>query len=98
VSDSAKKNTKYHLDTLIRILIVIATVVIGIFSIGRFDTLLALVGSAACCPIALIFPCLFHYLLFKEEIGKVRTFFDLSIFVLGIILSLAVLIFTIFPL
>lgn len=98
MGNSKNKSLKYHFDTFLRIIVVIITVLIGIYSIGRFDTLLAIVGSAACCPISLIFPTLFHYMIFKNEQNFIRSFFDLFIFLLGIILSLAVLFFTLFPL
>ena len=95
---STNKNLKYYFDTFIRIILVIITIIIGIYSIGRFDTLLAIVGSAACCPISLIFPTLFHYFIFRKEQNFIRSFFDLFIFILGIVMSLAVLSFTLFPL
>lgn len=85
---------KYWLDTLIRIFIVIGTIIVGILSIGRFDTLLALVGSGVCCPIALIFPTLFHFQLFKNEQGGLKNFSDLFVCISGIIISITVLIFT----
>lgn len=82
------------MDNLIRITIVFGTVTVGIFSIGKFDTLLALVGSGICCPISLIFPTLFHYKLFKEEQSSFRNAFDIFISLLGTGISLTVLIFT----
>jgi len=95
--NSSNKNLKYNVDTILRILIVILTIAIGIFSIGRFDTLLALVGGVALCPISLILPTLFHFLIFKNEQSGFRSFFDIFVFTFGIILSLTVLVFTIFP-
>ena len=53
-------------QNIFRTLIVILTVVIGILSIGRFDDMLSLVGCAVCTPIALIFPSLFHFQIFKN--------------------------------
>jgi amino acid permease len=91
------ENLKNNFDTIMRIFIVILSILIGIFSIGRFDTLLALVGGVVLCPISLIFPTLFHFLIFKKEQSVIRSFFDLLIFGFGIILSLTVLVFTIFP-
>lgn len=88
------QNKKYWLENLMRVIIVAGTIVVGIFSIGNFDTLLALVGSGICCPIALIFPTLFHFLVFKNEQKKIWNFFDLSISIIGTLISLSVLIFT----
>jgi proton-coupled amino acid transporter len=97
IKKSSNNIIKYNFDTIIRIFIVIISIFIGIFSIGRFDTLLALVGGVVLCPISLIFPTLFHFLIFKKDQSIIRSFFDLFIFSFGIILSLTVLVFTIFP-
>jgi proton-coupled amino acid transporter len=81
-------------ENILRVMIVTLTVVVGVFSINRFDTLLALAGCAVCTPIALIFPSVFHFLLFKSSQSKFRNCVDLSIAFLGISLSLTVLTFT----
>jgi proton-coupled amino acid transporter len=83
-----------NLQNLLRIGIVVLTVVVGVLSIGRFDTLLSLAGCAVCTPIALIFPSYFHYSLFKNKQSKFRNITDLSMMVLGITMSLTVLVFT----
>ena len=56
----------YMLENLLRSFIVLFTIIVGVLSIGRFDTLLALAGCGICTPIALIFPSIFHYLLFNK--------------------------------
>jgi len=88
------KNAKYWWENLLRLIIVIGTITVGILSIGKFDTLLSVIGSGVCCPISLIFPTLFHYSLFKNEQGKFWNCLDLFISVLGTLISLTVLIFT----
>lgn len=83
------------LENCLRAGIVCFTIIVGILSINRFDTLLALVGCGICTPIALIFPSTFHFLLYKHKQSKLRNCFDLLICFLGCSLSLVVLIFTI---
>ena len=83
-------------ENILRIFIVICTIVVGIVSINRFDTMLALVGCGVCTPVALIFPSVFHYLLYKDKQSKLRSFCDISVAVIGVTLSLTILFFTVF--
>jgi proton-coupled amino acid transporter len=82
-------------ENLLRVVIVLITVSIGVYSIKRFDTMLSLVGCGICTPVALILPSIFHYRLFKSTQSRMRNFFDLSCAILGITLSLTVLVFTV---
>lgn len=86
---------KTSLENILRAVIVLSTVVIGVLSINRFDTILALAGCAIMTPIALIFPTLFHYSLFKKSQSAFASIFDLFITFVGVSLSLTILIFTI---
>jgi solute carrier family 36 (proton-coupled amino acid transporter) len=81
-------------ENILRIIIVICTIIVGVVSINRFDTLLALAGCGVCTPVALIFPSIFHYLLYKDKQSKMRNFFDLFIAGVGVSLSLTILFFT----
>jgi amino acid permease len=81
-------------QNILRTSLVFITVVVGVLSIGKFDNLLSLVGCAVCTPIALIFPSLFHYKLYKDKQGWLRTFLDLFITIIGVLTSLIILIFT----
>jgi amino acid permease len=79
---------------ILRTLIVAFTVIVGILSIGKFATMLSLVGCAVCTPIALIFPTIFHWKLYKDTQPKWRNILDLSITVFGTTMALTVLVFT----
>lgn len=81
-------------ENLMRTTILILTVIIGIASIDKFANLMALAGCAVCTPVALIFPTLFHYKLFKDKQSKLRSILDISISLTGIGLSLTILVFT----
>ena len=84
----------YIYQNILRTFLVIVTVVVGVLSIGNFDTMLSLVGCAVCTPIALILPTLFHYQLYKGKQSSFRSFIDLFISILGTVLALVILIFT----
>lgn len=81
-------------ENFLRIFIVLCTITIGVYSINRFDTLLALAGCGVCTPVALIFPSIFHYLLYKDKQSKLRNFLDIFIAFVGVALSLTILFFT----
>ncbi len=87
-------NNKILYENLMRTTILILTVIIGIASIDKFANLMALAGCAVCTPVALIFPTLFHYKLFKDKQSKLRSILDISISLTGIGLSLTILVFT----
>lgn len=82
------------LENILRTVIVIITIVIGILSINRFDTVLALAGCAIMTPIAFIFPSFFHYRLYRKTQSTCRNILDLSITIFGILMSLTILVFT----
>ncbi len=87
-------NHKTFYENLMRTTILLITVIIGIASIDKFANLMALAGCAVCTPVALIFPTLFHYKLFKEKQSTLRSILDISISLAGIGLSLTILVFT----
>ena len=94
-SKMKNQRLQYILENLLRAFIVVATVVLGVLSINRFDFVLALIGCAIMTPLALIFPTMFHYFLMKNQQSKLRSVVDLTISIIGIILAIAVLVFTI---
>ncbi len=67
----------------------------GIISIGKFENVIALAGSAISTPIALIFPTIFHYKLYKDKQSYFRSCVDLFITIFGMGLSITILTFTI---
>lgn len=87
-------NYKTTFENILRTTVLLLTVIIGIASIDKFANLMALAGCAVCTPIALIFPTIFHYKIFKGKQSCFRSFCDISITVLGIGLSLTILVFT----
>jgi proton-coupled amino acid transporter len=90
-----KTSKRITIENMMRIVIVTSALAIGIYSINKFDTMLSLVGCVVCTPLALIFPSFFHYKLLKDKQTTFRNFADITICILGIILSITVLIFTI---
>jgi proton-coupled amino acid transporter len=91
---SEKDYVKFMLENILRVFIVTLTIVVGVLSINRFDTLLSLCGCGICTPVALIFPSVFHFNLYKKTQSSFRSIVDISIAVLGCSLSITVLIFT----
>ena len=88
------EENKILYGNIIRTSILILTIVIGISSIDKFATLMALAGCAVCTPIALILPTLFHFKLFNYKQSLLRSIIDILISVIGIGLSLTILVFT----
>jgi len=82
-------------ENILRTTIVLGIIIIGIFSINRFADLMSLAGCAVCMPIALIFPSIFHFQLYKEEQGTFRNVVDILICIIGLGLSCTILTFTI---
>lgn len=95
ISSQPKSNLKLLImENLMRIFIVSGTIIIGILSINRFDTLMSLVGCGVCTPIAFIFPSIFHYILLKDKQSKTRNIIDILAAILGLTISIVVLVFT----
>lgn len=88
------KDNKITYQNILRMSILIITIVVGITSINRFATLMALFGCAICTPIALIMPTVFHYQLYKGKQSSFRSYCDLSIAFLGVGISITILVFT----
>ncbi|KAL5562329.1 hypothetical protein UlMin_032076 [Ulmus minor] len=57
--------------------------------VPNFADFLSLVGSCVCCALGFVLPSLFHFLVFKDEMGWAGWCSDLSIFVLGIVLGVS---------
>jgi len=90
-----KGNYQTLKQNMFRTFVVLCTIVIGIASIGNFDSLLALVGSVLCTPLAVIFPSIFHFIIFKDSQSKLRSSIDLFFFFLGCSISIVVFTLTI---
>lgn len=81
-------------ENLMRTIIVIFNIVVGILSINRFDTILSFVGCGIIIPIAFILPSYLHFVLFKNTQSLFRSVCDLGVTILGLIMSLSILIFS----
>lgn len=57
--------------------------------VPNFADFLSLVGSSTCCALGFVLPSLFHYLVYKEEMGWKGTFLDVAIMVLGVFLGIS---------
>ena len=57
--------------------------------VPNFADFLSLVGSGVCCALGFVLPSLFHYLVFKDEMGRAAWWSDVTIFVLGIVLGIS---------
>lgn len=57
--------------------------------VPNFADFLSLVGSCICCALGFVLPSLFHFMVFKDEMGRVAWFSDVAIFVLGIFLGVS---------
>ncbi|KAL8027922.1 hypothetical protein ABFX02_14G128500 [Erythranthe guttata] len=71
-----------------RWMLVLAVSLVALF-VPNFADFLSLVGSSTCCVLGFVFPALFHYLTFKEEMSWRRASADISIVVLGVILGVS---------
>lgn len=70
----------------IRWLLVFVLILIALM-VPNFTDFLSLVGSSTCCVLGFVLPALFHYLTFKDEMGRKEAYKDLGIIALGIILG-----------
>ncbi|KAK9678664.1 hypothetical protein RND81_11G225900 [Saponaria officinalis] len=57
------------------------------FSVPNFADFLSLVGSSVCIALGFVFPCLFHLIVFKDEMSFGRLVLECSIIVIGIVLG-----------
>lgn len=57
--------------------------------VPNFADFLSLVGSGVCCALGFVLPSLFHFLVFKDEMGRTAWWSDVTIFVLGIVLGVS---------
>ncbi|KAE8008897.1 hypothetical protein FH972_005367 [Carpinus fangiana] len=58
-------------------------------SVPNFADFLSLVGSGVCCALGLVLPPLFHFLVFKDEMGWKGWSLDVGIGLLGIVLGVS---------
>jgi proton-coupled amino acid transporter len=58
-------------------------------SVPNFADFLSLVGSGVCCALGFVLPPLFHFLVFKDEMGWKGWSLDVGIGVLGIVLGVS---------
>ncbi|EXB40415.1 hypothetical protein L484_013718 [Morus notabilis] len=72
----------------LRWLWVLIVILVALF-VPNFGDFLSLVGSGVCCALGFVLPSLFHFLVFKDEMGKVAWFSDVTIFVVGIFLGVS---------
>ncbi|EYU40480.1 hypothetical protein MIMGU_mgv1a006582mg [Erythranthe guttata] len=71
-----------------RWMLVLGVSLVALF-VPNFADFLSLVGSSTCCVLGFVFPALFHYLTFKEEMSWRRASADISIVVLGVVLGVS---------
>ncbi|XP_074302574.1 amino acid transporter AVT3B-like [Silene latifolia] len=57
--------------------------------VPNFADFLSLVGSSVCIALGFVFPSLFHFIVFKDEVGWGRLILDGAIVVIGIILGVS---------
>ncbi|KAL9229712.1 hypothetical protein vseg_005149 [Gypsophila vaccaria] len=57
--------------------------------VPNFADFLSLVGSSVCVALGFVFPCLFHFIVFKDEAGWVSLVLDGGIVVIGIVIGLS---------
>ncbi|KAA8535919.1 hypothetical protein F0562_028397 [Nyssa sinensis] len=71
-----------------RWLLVLGVILVALF-IPNFADFLSLVGSSICCTLGFVLPALFHYMVFKEEMGWKGVVSDLGIIILGVALGVS---------
>ncbi|KAM7470990.1 hypothetical protein LguiA_009173 [Lonicera macranthoides] len=57
--------------------------------VPNFADFLSLVGSSTCCALGFVLPSLFHYIAFKEEMGRKGILVDVGVMVLGVFLGIS---------
>uniref|UniRef100_A0A5B7ALM0 Putative proton-coupled amino acid transporter 3-like n=1 Tax=Davidia involucrata TaxID=16924 RepID=A0A5B7ALM0_DAVIN len=57
--------------------------------VPNFADFLSLVGSSICCTLCFVLPALFHFQVFKEEMGWKRLVSDVGIIILGVALGVS---------
>jgi amino acid permease len=62
---------------------VIALVILLAVAVPDFDRVMAIMGSALCCPISILLPALFHLRLLRGQLSLVATCLDYVILVTG---------------
>ncbi|XP_074264318.1 amino acid transporter AVT3B-like [Silene latifolia] len=71
-----------------RWLMVLAVCLVA-FSVPNFADFLSLVGSSVCIALGFVFPCLFHLIVFKDEMGWGRIVAESAVVCIGIVLGVS---------
>ncbi|KAG9144540.1 hypothetical protein Leryth_010770 [Lithospermum erythrorhizon] len=71
-----------------RWLVVLVISLVALY-VPYFTDFLSLVGSSACCVLGLVFPALFHYIVFKDEMSQRGAIMDLAVIAVGIIFGIS---------
>ena len=64
------KKLKYWIANFSRLIVCFLAIITGIFLASKIDRFLGLIGSFACAPLALTFPCLLHYKQLAKTAGE----------------------------
>ncbi|KAG9144778.1 hypothetical protein Leryth_017255 [Lithospermum erythrorhizon] len=72
----------------IRWLVVFVISLIALYVPG-FTDFISLVGCSACCVLGLVFPALFHYIVFKDEMSPTRAMMDIAVIVVGLVFGIS---------
>ncbi|KDP43776.1 hypothetical protein JCGZ_22403 [Jatropha curcas] len=67
--------------------VVVLTVSLVALLVPNFADFLSLVGSSVCCALGFVMPALFHYLVFKDELGTSGLVIDMAILVFGVAIA-----------
>jgi solute carrier family 32 (vesicular inhibitory amino acid transporter) len=67
---------------------VIAMVILLAVAVPDFDRVMAIMGSALCCPISILLPALFHLKLLKGQLSWVERQVDYMLLILGTCMTL----------
>ena len=88
------KSKTLSYQNILRIVIVAVTIVVGVTSINKFDTLMALCGCVVCTPLAMIIPPIFHYKLLNKKQSRIRNIIDILVCIIGTVIALSVFVMT----
>ncbi|VVB08579.1 unnamed protein product [Arabis nemorensis] len=72
----------------LRWVLVLAVTLVALL-VPNFADFLSLVGSSVCCALGFVLPALFHFMVFKEELGWKQRALDAGIVLLGVVLAVS---------
>ncbi|XP_044483628.1 amino acid transporter AVT3B-like [Mangifera indica] len=78
----------YRYCLWLRWLIVLGVSLVAVL-VPNFADFISLVGSSVCCVLGFVLPALFHWLVFKEELGWFGIALDASIVAFGVIIAIS---------